>query len=113
MPSVPQRKITVVGAGYVGMSTADVAEVLGAPNIVSTDAERREVWIYDRFSTESVYSTSSGGVAGLVFGGSGGGIGAGSASSGAARQMQKTLTVIVKFDNDHRVDDFSYRTSSF
>ena len=34
-----QREITV------GMSTAQVAEILGAPNIVSTDAERRAVRI--------------------------------------------------------------------
>ena len=32
----------------VGMSGAEVAEVLGSPNIVSTDEERREVWIYDK-----------------------------------------------------------------
>jgi outer membrane protein assembly factor BamE (lipoprotein component of BamABCDE complex) len=31
-----------------GMSAADVAEALGSPNIVTTDSEGREVWIYDR-----------------------------------------------------------------
>ena len=36
----------------VGMSGAEVAQVLGSPNIVSTDEERREVWIYDKISTE-------------------------------------------------------------
>lgn len=97
----------------VGMTGAQVAETLGSPNIVSTDAERREVWIYDKISTDSVYSDSKGGVLGLIFGGHGGGLGAGSVSSGAASTSQKTLTVIIKFDNDGLVRDFSYYTSRF
>jgi ABC-type uncharacterized transport system auxiliary subunit len=47
----------------VGMSGAEVAQALGSPNIVTTDEEGREVWIYDRIATEASYSTSSGGVA--------------------------------------------------
>ena len=39
-----------------GMTAAAVAEVLGAPNIVTTDEQRREVWIYDRIATERAYS---------------------------------------------------------
>lgn len=35
----------------VGMSGGEVASVLGSPNIVSTDEDRREVWIYDKIST--------------------------------------------------------------
>lgn len=62
----------------VGMSGADVASVLGSPNIVTTDEERREVWIYDRIATTRAYSTSSGGVSALVLGGViGGSAGAG------------------------------------
>ena len=44
-----------------GMSAADVAEVLGSPNIVTTDSEGREVWIYDKISTDVSYSQDSGG----------------------------------------------------
>jgi outer membrane protein assembly factor BamE (lipoprotein component of BamABCDE complex) len=99
------------------MSGAEVAQVLGAPNIVSTDELRREVWIYDKFSTDVVYSTSNGGVAALIFGG-GGSVGAGAGSSvgrstGAASTTQKTLTVIIKFDEAKKVRDFAYHTSSF
>ncbi len=97
----------------VGMTAAAVAEILGAPNIVSTDAERREVWIWDKVSSEVAYSRSSGVIAGLVIGSSGGGAGGGSKSAGAARSSQRTLTVIVKFDDAGLVRDFSYRTSSF
>lgn len=101
----------------VGMSGAEVAQVMGSPNIVSTDEERREVWIYDKVSTEVAYSTSSGGLAALVLGGGsgvGGGIG-GSAgrSAGASSSTQKTLTVIIKFDQDKKVRDFAYHTSKF
>ncbi len=37
----------------VGMSGGDVAAALGSPNIVSTDGEGREVWIYDKISTDN------------------------------------------------------------
>ena len=102
-----QREITV------GMSSAQVAGILGAPNIVSTDAQRREVWIYDKISTDVSYSRSSGVVAGLVVGSSGGGAGGGSKNAGAASASQRTLTVIIKFDDAGFVRDFAYRTSRF
>ena len=101
----------------IGMSASEVASVLGAPNIVSTDTERHEVWIYDRIATDVVYSESEGGVLGLIFGplGSAGAaaIGAGSRSSGARSTSQRTLTVVINFDGDNRVDDFAYHTSRF
>ncbi len=101
----------------VGMSGAEVAAVLGSPNIVSTDEERREVWIYDKISTEVAYSTSSGGLSALILGGGsgvGGGVG-GSAgrNAGASSTSQKTLTVIIKFDDAKKVRDFAYHASSF
>lgn len=101
----------------VGMSSADVAAVLGSPNIVTTDEQRREVWIYDKLSTESAYSTSSGGISALILGW-GGSVGGGAAPSysqgaGAASTSQKTLTVIIKYDENSRVRDFAYHTSRF
>ena len=105
----------------VGMSGDEVIAALGSPNIVTTDEHRQESWVYDRFSTETVYSTSSGGVSALILGGGligagalGGGVGGGvSKSAGARSTTQRNLTVIVKFDGAHRVRDFSYRQSSF
>lgn len=102
-----QKEITV------GMSAADVAAALGSPNIVTTDEERRETWIYDKFSSEVAYSRSKGVIAGLIFGGSGGGLGSASTKTGAASSSQRTLTVIIKFDDASRVRDFSYHTSRF
>ena len=101
----------------VGMSGAEVAQVLGSPNIVSTDEKRREVWIYDKISTETAYSTSKGGISSLilvtltdVFTGGGGGA---SGSSGASSTSQRTLTVIIKFDENKQVRDFAYHASRF
>src|SRR5262249_47853894 len=105
----------------VGMTNAEVAEVLGSPNIVTTDELRREVWVYDKIATEQAYSTSSGGVSALVLVGALvdgtllGGLGGGnySQSAGASSTTQKTLTIIIKFDEAHKVRDFAYHSSKF
>jgi outer membrane protein assembly factor BamE (lipoprotein component of BamABCDE complex) len=101
----------------IGMSGAEVAQVLGSPNIVSTDEERREVWIYDKIATDRAYSESRGGIGVLIlgFGGSGGGLGGASASesAGASSTSQRTLTIIIKFDKEGKVRDFAYHTSRF
>ncbi len=90
----------------VGMSGEEVVSALGAPNIVTTDGRRRETWVYDRIATEQVYSNSAGGVNALFLAGS-------SARAGAAQTTQRTLTVVIHFDEGRRVRDFSYRSSSF
>jgi hypothetical protein len=101
----------------VGLSGAEVIDVLGAPNVVASDPERNETWVYDKVATESVYSTSSGGVAALILGGGGdvGGAGFGnvSRSAGATSRTQRTLTIVIRFDADRQVRDFAYRASQF
>ncbi len=105
----------------VGMTNTAVIEALGSPNVVTTDDERREVWVYDKISTERVYSRDYGGVSALVlgFGGSSGTGGAGAATgaynaeSGAESTRQRTLTIVIKYDEASKVRDFAYRTSSF
>lgn len=105
----------------VGMTNADVIEALGSPNIVTTDEKRREVWVYDKIATEHAYSTTSGGVSALILAGfsgrdtaGGGGVLPGfSKSSGASSTTQRTLTIIIKFDEENKVRDFAYRQSTF
>jgi outer membrane protein assembly factor BamE (lipoprotein component of BamABCDE complex) len=105
----------------VGMTGAEVAQVLGSPNIVSTDEHRREVWIYDRIATDRVYSTSEGGASVLVIAGAlvgsalvgGAPSGYYGSAAGAQSTSQRTLTVIIKFDEDGKVRDFAYHTSRF
>ena len=86
----------------VGMTGAGVAEALGSPNILSTDEEGREVWIYDRV-TSSVRATAANGPLTLLVGG----------SAVAAERSQSTLTIIVKFDKAGKVRDLAYHTSKF
>ncbi len=85
-----------------GMSGGEVASILGSPNIVSTDENGNEVWIYDRFHTEQIASGSNG----LTFSLS-------NVAGGAARTSQSTITVIIKFDGKNRVRDYAYHKSSF
>lgn len=97
----------------IGMAGGQVAEILGSPNIVSTDENRNEVWIYDKISTQYVRADAQAGI--LAIGGGSdviGGVGAsGSQSSGAT--SQRTLTVVIKFDENGLVRDFAYHTSRF
>jgi outer membrane protein assembly factor BamE (lipoprotein component of BamABCDE complex) len=97
----------------MGMSAAEVAEVLGSPNIVTSDDQRNETWIYDKISSDVTYSRSSGNIVGLIFGSSGGGVGVGSTNAGSTSSTQRTLTVIIKFDETNSVRDFSYHSSQF
>lgn len=105
----------------VGTSQADVAVLLGSPNIVTQDADGYETWIYDKVSSISAYGSSGFG-AGL--GGLGGGIGSGgfgggianagyNKKSGVTQSVQKTLTVVLKFDDNKKVSSFTYHMSAF
>jgi outer membrane protein assembly factor BamE (lipoprotein component of BamABCDE complex) len=100
----------------IGMSGADVVLALGGPNIVTTDEQRREVWVYDKISSEVVQSASGLSFSPLVLA-TGSVIGAGSGtvsqSAGAVSRSDRTLTVVVKFDEQHRVRDFAYHASQF
>ncbi|MGP5437778.1 hypothetical protein [Psychrobacter alimentarius] len=89
----------------VGMSGADVLQALGSPNMVSTDDQRREVWVYDKVATDRVQSSSTGWVFAVLAGGQ--------TSSGASSTSQRTLTIIIKFDEQNLVRDFAYHSSKF
>lgn len=101
----------------LGMRNSEVVETLGSPNIVSTDEQRREVWVYDKLATETVYSQAAvgGGIGTLILGHSGGGLGSfsGHKRAGAKSTSQRTLTVIIKFNNNGTVRDLAYHTSQF
>ncbi|MFN8091629.1 MAG: hypothetical protein U0599_05285 [Vicinamibacteria bacterium] len=101
-----------------GLAQAEVAERLGAPNIVTRDGQGREAWVYDRTATEVEssgrhVSAGLGGAAaraatlGLL------GIGGGAHSSTRTSSTQRTLTVVVRFDADGAVASFSFHESRF
>ena len=95
----------VQGEVKVGMSAAQVAELLGSPNIVTTDDKRREVWIYDKVSTDRV-DTNSSTFGSLII------LGANSSNS-LSSQRQRTLTIIIKYDEEKKVRDFAYNSTQF
>lgn len=88
-----------------GMSQADVARMIGSPNIVTMDSEGREVWIYDKIASEANYARKGAGI-NLIL------IGAGQQKE-SQQSAQKTLTVIIKFDDQKQVSTFSYHASRF
>ena len=110
----------------VGMSQADVAAALGSPNIVSKDSQGKESWIYDKIATQVTYSQDKRGAQGGVVGAGITGmvsqwlIGVGatggaqySKTTGGVTQTQKTLTIVIKFDENSLVENLSYHTSQF
>ncbi len=89
---------------YEGMAQDQVAIVLGSPNIVTSDKDKKETWIYDKIVTEVRRSASSG----LIL----------FCQTGAdyvsrADVSQKTLTVVIKFNNEKKVESVSYHSSKF
>jgi outer membrane protein assembly factor BamE (lipoprotein component of BamABCDE complex) len=132
--STEDRQITIGLAQKMvrqGHSQGDVATALGSPNIVTRDASNRETWIYDKIATETSFSQDNGnfasslsgsgsfpsaGLAGLV--GNNGSVNASigggySKSAGAASITQKTLTLVVKFDGNRKVESLDYHSTKF
>jgi outer membrane protein assembly factor BamE (lipoprotein component of BamABCDE complex) len=105
-PSPKQLTVgTVQSEIKIGMTASQVAEALGSPNIVTTDEKRREVWIYDKVSSNRVDTRSSSYGTLIILGGS--------SRSGSSTSTQKTMTIIIKFDEDKMVRDFAYNYTQF
>lgn len=96
----------VQGEIKVGMPASQVAELLGSPNIVTTDEKRREVWMYDKVSTDrvDVANSSFGGII-LIMGTK--------SSESSSSTRQRTLTIIIKYDEEKKVRDFAYNSTQF
>lgn len=105
----------------LGCSQDEVALALGSPNIVTRDADGKDTWIYDKVSSIVSYNNNGFGV--------GTGVGAGGAPSsgiiggilgisfgknrGQVETVQKTLTVVIKFNKKNQVESFTYHMSKF
>lgn len=87
-----------------GMAQDQVAIVLGSPNIVTADKDKKETWIYDKIATEVRQSGTSGFILFCQ-------TGADYVSKGNV--SQKTLTVVIKFDENKLVESISYHSSKF
>ena len=86
---------------YKGQSQSGVMDVLGSPNIVTKDTQGREVWTYDRISSDK--NSESGGFWFLFFG----------KSNASSSSSSKSLTVIITFDDKKNVLDFTYQSLKY
>lgn len=104
----PEDRVTVAkvqGEIKVGQSGADVIQILGSPNIITTDDKRREAWVYDKISTERTEASRSSYGTLILIGGS--------SKDAQSSTRQRTLTIIIKFDEQKMVRDFSYNYTQF
>ena len=91
---------------HVGETTQiDVLENFGAPNITSIDGSGQEVWTYQRHATVS-QSSSRSNYWTIIFAGGGG-------KSSGFEQTSRTITLIIKFNEQKVVSDFKSRASNF
>ena len=98
-----------------GISQAEVLEVLGAPNIVTKNSKAQEVWTYDKVgsSQSSAATVNYGqrtlgqGFLAFLFGGT-----TSSAAANATNET-KSLTVIITFDENKNVSDFTYQSLKY
>ncbi len=89
----------------VGLSGADVVNILGSPNIVTKDSKGKEVWVYDKIYAQAEWTNSSQYGTILILGFF--------KETKKLKTSQKTLTLIITFDNEGKVESFSYHYSRF
>ena len=99
-----------------GMSQGEIVVALGSPNLVTSDADGLETWVYDKLSTEQSSSSKKKGF-NLLGGGLGSKIGVGATASSSSKNSntstsQKTLTVVLKLEKK-KLETFTYNASSF
>ena len=93
-----------------GQSQSSVMDVLGSPNIITKDSQGREVWTYDRISSENDASSSFGFyILNPISWFTGGGTKSKSSSSASS----KSLTVLITFDDNKNVLDFTYQSLKY
>lgn len=108
VPPVQEQELTlgvVQKDVRIGSTQDEVAVALGSPNIVTKDADGKDTWIYDKVSSISSYDSTGFGV-GIILAGYG-------KSKQNAQTVQKTLTVVIKFGTNNKVESFTYHMSKF
>ncbi|EMD81581.1 hypothetical protein C725_3047 [Pacificimonas flava] len=80
-------------------------EKFGAPNITTVDGSGRQVWSYQRHATVTQSNSGSNYWTILLAGGS--------QSASSLETTQRTMTLIIKFDENNVVSDFRSRASDF
>lgn len=88
-----------------GVTQSAVVRALGSPNIVTRDAYGKDTWIYDKVSSASSYDEQSN-YTNIIFIGH-------RKSRGNVENIEKTLTVVIKFNSNYKVESFTYYMSQF
>ncbi len=89
-----------------GITTkTEVLETFGAPNITTIDASGREVWTYQRHARVANASSSSSFGTIILFGKN--------SSTAGFEESSRTMTLIIKFDENQKIHDFKSRSSNF
>ena len=102
-----------------GMNQSEVLRVLGSPNIVTKNSNRNEVWTYDKIGTSQSSSNNASATYGqtqlgrgfwaFLFGGT-----TNSVQSNSDRNTEsKSLTVIITYDSNKVVSDFTYQSLKY
>ncbi len=86
---------------HEGSSSAEVIAALGSPNIVATNPDKTETWVYDKTFTETEISASG---INIPFSGS---------VSGAKAKSSRSLIVTIKFSKQKTVESIQYRQTSY
>lgn len=90
----------------VGKTTkAQVLDNFGSPNITTRDGTGKEIWTYQRSAQVTKSSSITGSWTILLAGQSG--------SSSGFENSSRMITLIIKFDENDIVSNFSSRTSNF
>jgi len=77
----------------VGVTNSEVIEVLGSPNIVTTNADKTETWVYDKVMSEVEKADGW--------------------STEVKVSSTRTMIVTIKFDKEGKVRDVAYRQTSY
>ncbi len=77
----------------VGVTGDVVIEALGSPNIVTSNDDGSETWVYDKISSDSEYSKGW--------------------STGVKTKSSRTMMVVIKFDKQKKVKDVQYRQTTY
>ncbi len=93
---IETQKVTLGNVQMVvkkGASSADVIGALSSPNIVTSNKDGTETWVYDKIMSESETALGNNGV--------------------VAVKSTRTLIVVIKFDQEQRVETVQYRQTSY
>lgn len=79
----------------------EVIKIFGAPNIISKTRSGNEVWTYDKVSIDTSGSAARGTIIIAAIG------------SGRRSTSTRTFTLMIEFNDNDVVEDYSYRSSAF